>query len=347
MILGIFLSPGDSLTKQKQSGQLDRLIKYYLSTYVKHFNYIYLFSYGDYNQYFNLPNKVILIPKPKYIPNYLYQLILPLIYQTIIHKIDIFRVFQAPGGLPAVISKIIFKKPYIVSNNYDYIRFAQVENKFILAFVLRLIVPLILKHADKIITPKVIPNGVDPQLFKPSKRLQKKYLVLSIGRLVNQKNYKLLLKVISLSKFKSKIKLIIIGKGLLKTELVILARKLKVNLQIIPNLNHAQLVSWYQKANVFALTSKIEGQPKVLLEAMSCACACLTTAFSGNIIKDEVTGLIGVGQNQLSKKLDQLLSDSLLREKLGLKARQLIINQYNLKKLLIKEVKLIKLCVKS
>ena len=56
MILGIFLSPGDSLTKQKQSGQLDRLVKYYLSIYSKHFKRIYLFSYGDSDKTLNLPN---------------------------------------------------------------------------------------------------------------------------------------------------------------------------------------------------------------------------------------------------------------------------------------------------
>jgi len=341
MNLGIFLSPGDSLTKQNQSGQLDRLVKYYLSVYAKHFDRIHLFSYGDSGQSFALPKNLTLIPKPGLIPNYLYQLILPFLHREIIRTIDVFRVFQAPGGLPALTSKILFKKPYVISNNYDYVRFAQVENRPFLANLLKLIVPLILKHAGKIINPKIIPNGVDPLVFTPNRIKQEQYLILSIGRLVRQKNYELLIKTVSSSRFKNKIKLIIIGKGPLQEQLLTLAEKLKVNLQIISNVEYAQLVSWYQKATVFALTSRVEGQSKVLLEAMSCACACLTADFIGNMTENNVTGLIGANFRQLARQLDRLLSDPDLNRTLGRQARRLVVKQFDLKKMVQKEIKLL------
>ena len=79
MKLGIFLSPGDSLAQQKQTGQLERLIDYYLKPYTRQFERVLIFSYGDKGFKTNLPNRVKLIPKPKFIHNYLYQLIMPLI----------------------------------------------------------------------------------------------------------------------------------------------------------------------------------------------------------------------------------------------------------------------------
>lgn len=342
MNLGLFLSPGDSLEKQKQSGQLDRFLKYYLQPYSKEFKQIYLFTYGDRGRHYPLPANLTLISKPKLIPTYLYQLIMVFIHWKIIKTIDINRVFQVPGGLSTVISKIFFKKPYVVSNNYDYVYFAKIEHRPILAKLLGLIVPLVLRHAHKIITPSVIPNGVDPLVFKPKLVKQEKYLVLSVGRLVRQKNYELLIKVISLSRFNNKIKLVIIGNGPLQLRLENLAQNLKINLKIMPNVQYQDLLVWYQKAAVFALTSQIEGQPKVLLEAMSCACSCLTTPFSGNIVKDDYSGLVGVNLQELAEKLDRLLSDSALNQQLGRQARQQIRDNFDIRKLIAREIKLLK-----
>lgn len=354
MKLGLFLSPGDCLLKQLKTGQLERFVKYYLEPYSKKFDCIYLFTYNDFDQKFTLPDKVILIPKPNLIPNYLYQILLPFIHFKIIKNIDINRVFQSTGGLPALIGKIFFHKPYVVTYGYDYVRFAQIEQQQILAKIFSLIIPLILRHADKIIITfknslsyyktVTIHNGVDPSVFKPGKKSREKYLVLSVGRLVNQKNFEWLINTISLSQFKSKIKLVIIGLGPLQHQLISLGKKLQVNLTITPNVNHTQLVNWYQKASVFALTSRIEGQVKVLLEALSSGVACLTTPFIGNMIENKVTGLIGVNSRQFATLLDQLLSNQVLSRTLGRQARSIIIKHFDLKKLVQKEIKLLKSC---
>src|SRR3990167_8462119 len=176
MKLGLFLSPGDSLLKQLTTGQLERFIRYYLKPYAEKFDRIYLFTYNDSGQKFPLPAKVFLVPKPKLLPNYLYQLILPWWHFKIIQSIDVNRVFQSPGGLPALMSKIFFSKPYVVTYGYDYVRFAQIEKQAFLAKIFSLIVPLILRHADKIIITfnnslrhyptTTIHNGVDPRVFK-------------------------------------------------------------------------------------------------------------------------------------------------------------------------------------
>jgi len=354
MILGLFLSPGDSLTKQQKSGQLDRFINYYLKPYSKNFSKVYLFSYGDNNQQFKLPSNIILIPKPSFIPYQLHQLFLPFIHKNIIKTINIFRIFQAIGGLPA----LLIKKPFIVTYGYHYDKFAKVEGKPIKAKLLSWLIRPVLNSAGKIIiTSKenqqylqklnhekkiiLIPNGVDPQIFKSTQSKQLSYLILAIGRLTHQKNHQLLLKTISLSKFKNKIKLIIIGRGFLKRFLQSQANELDIKLEIIDKIDHKKLPQWYQKTAVFALTSKIEGQPKVLLEAMSSGCACLTANFTGNLIKDGQTGMIADSAEKLSKKLDVLLINQKLRLNLGRAAREEILKFFDIKKLIKKEIKLL------
>ena len=88
MKLGLLLTPGDSLKKQYQSGQLDRLVSYYLKPYAKDFDRVYLFSYADASFRSKLPPKVVLVPKPKLIPYRAYQLLLPFFYPRLISGIS-------------------------------------------------------------------------------------------------------------------------------------------------------------------------------------------------------------------------------------------------------------------
>ena len=78
-----------------------------------------------------------------------------------------------------------------------------------------------------------------------------------------------------------------------------------------------------------------------MLEALSSGCACLTTPFIGNMIKHQSTGLIGKNSRQLSVQLDLLLSDPKLSQNLGRQARQFIIDNFDLKKLVNQEIKLL------
>lgn len=357
MNLGLLLSPGDSLSKQEKSGQLDRLIKYYLTPYSLAFNKIYLFTYANDQNIGKLPNNVILITKPKIIPYQIYQFLIPIIHSEIIKQINIFRIFQAIGGIPM----LFINKPSVVTYGYHYHQFAKIEKKPIRAMLINLTTRPVLNKAQKIIVTSkenqkyltklgyqsklnLIKNGVDTTIFQPKRTKSSSFLILTVGRLTHQKNHQLLIEAISLSQYKTKLRLVIIGKGPLKTKLKKLAFKHQVSLRIIPKLPHYQLINWYQSALIFALTSTIEGQPKVLLEAMSSGCACLTTSFEGNLIKDNHTGLIAKNPLNLAKKLDQLISSEKLRHRLQQTSRQYIIKNHHLPKLVIKEIKLLKSC---
>ncbi len=354
MNLGILLSPGDSLEKQKQSGQLNRLVEYYLKPYSKNFKKIYLFS-CDHRQFkLKLPKNTTIIPKPKLIPYHVYQFLIPFIYPSVVNQINVFRVFQTVGGLPL----LFINKPFVVTYGYHYHQFAQIEKKPFKSFLIKQSIKPILNKANSIIITStenkaylikkgynsklnLISNGVDTKLFKPGKK-RDQMSVLSVGRLTYQKNYNLLIKIISHSKFRSKLKLTIIGQGPLKPKLIKLAKELQVNLKVLNPVNHLLLVKYYQKASIFALTSKIEGQPKVLFEAMACGCATLTTPFPGNIIINKKTGLIANTTKSLVNGLDVLLSNPKLSIKIGQEARRDIQKKFQIQDQVKKEIRLLK-----
>ena len=99
---------------------------------------------------------------------------------------------------------------------------------------------------------------------------KKKYLnIINVGRLTEQKDQITILRAINNLKNKLKIKLIIIGRGKEKNNLIdfISQNKLKKIIQIKdPNKN---VYSYLKSADIFILSSKYEGLPNVLLEALT------------------------------------------------------------------------------
>ncbi|HIP33479.1 MAG TPA: glycosyltransferase family 4 protein [Bacteroidia bacterium] len=80
-----------------------------------------------------------------------------------------------------------------------------------------------------------------------------------------------------------------------------------------------------QKSSIFVLSSRYEGFPMVLIEAMSQGCACISfDCVSGpsEIINNEVDGLIVEDQNlyEMEKRILELIEDEKLRERLAISA---------------------------
>lgn len=108
-------------------------------------------------------------------------------------------------------------------------------------------------------------------------------VILGVGRLTLQKGFKHLIKAFSrISEKHPEAQLVILGDGPLKEELVTLATQLNIEDKLhfpgfIPN-----PFSWIQRARVFAMSSIYEGMPMVLLEALACSAAIVSTdCFSG------------------------------------------------------------------
>lgn len=358
MNLGIMFSIGGSLTEYKTNGQLERLI-FYLNSYTKAFEKIYIFSYR--NEKFPLPKNCILIPNKYNIHRYIYTFLMPFTEFKFIKNCSVLRITQITGATPGVISKILFKKPFIATYGFNYTEFAKTEGQTLIAKLINLFMPLWLLFADKIIVTNkkiekslekikdkiiYIPNGVDTNLFKyhpRNKPLDKN--IIFVGRLAKQKNLGCLLKAAS-----NKINLLFIGSGPDKNTLIKLSKKLKVNLKILPFKPLSKIPGYFKKADIFVLPSIIEGHPKVILEAMSTGLPVIGAESEG--IKEIINNKNGLlfksnDQNDLAEKIHKLLSDKVLYETISKEGAEFVNRQYSLSILLNQEIKLLKsLCKK-
>lgn len=91
-----------------------------------------------------------------------------------------------------------------------------------------------------------------------------------------------------------------------------------------------ELVSMYANSRIFINTSTISPVPSALLEAMSCGCACVTTAtcMIPEIVENGVNGFITNDEKEMRDYLELLLRDEDLATRLGEAARQTIIDKF-------------------
>lgn len=91
--------------------------------------------------------------------------------------------------------------------------------------------------------------------------------------------------------------------------------------------NTNEIEKRYRSAEIFALPSRVEGFPLVLVEAMSQGCACVSFSMQGavlEIINNGEDGLIVEDGNleEFSAKLEQLISDAELRQQYSTNAKE-------------------------
>ena len=165
-----------------------------------------------------------------------------------------------------------------------------------------------------------IPNGVDTARFKPSDNkstLRKKFdlpetelILLSLGRLSEAKQPYKLIKVFSLvSKSIQNITLVIAGNGELLESTKRLAREKELrNVRFLGYVNHGRDVpDLYAGSDYYIMTSKWEGQPLTLLEAMASGLPCIVSDIPALRIVEEVKCGIAVDFNSIETAASQII----------------------------------------
>ena len=100
---------------------------------------------------------------------------------------------------------------------------------------------------------------------------------LSIGRLTAQKDFAALLKSFAIVRKQLSARLIILGEGELRSDLESLARDLKIaEFVSLPGFV-SNPYAYLKAANAFILSSRWEGLPTVLIEALACGCPAIAT----------------------------------------------------------------------
>jgi GalNAc-alpha-(1->4)-GalNAc-alpha-(1->3)-diNAcBac-PP-undecaprenol alpha-1,4-N-acetyl-D-galactosaminyltransferase len=154
--------------------------------------------------------------------------------------------------------------------------------------------------------------------------------VITVGRLVRQKGLDVLLKAwAKVAEAVPGWRLAIIGGGPLEGELKALATALNIE-DSVDFMGHvADPFPWLRSAEFFVLTSRFEGTPNALLEAMACGLSAVVSDASPGPCEligsgEDAAGLI-VGVEDADATADaivRLARDEDLRRRLGLAARE-------------------------
>lgn len=183
--------------------------------------------------------------------------------------------------------------------------------------------------AKEVITEKtgnenvvVIPNPVKQVSLIPN--VEKQNIIISVGRLVQEKGHKYLLEAFS-KLYENTWKLVILGDGPLRDELQDYAKELKIDDYLYMPGSVKNVDEWLSKSSIFAFTSVSEGFPNALVEAMAAGLPCVSfdcDAGPRDIIKDGINGFLSplYDVESLFQKIRLLIENPQLRLEIGFKA---------------------------
>ena len=198
---------------------------------------------------------------------------------------------------------------------------------------------------------EVIPPGVDLDIFKPSekdKTLLKELslpdiskIILTVCRLSHEKNLEMLIR--AFDKINSKdTYLVIVGDGFERTYLEQLVKQLNLTNKTRFVGNRKDIVRFYSIADVFVLPSTYEGFGQVFLEAMASRVPCIglkpdypnVMVACDEIVRDGRTGYLADSYSidDLTEKIEKIISDDDLRDKLGAESRKVCEEEYTWEK---------------
>lgn len=181
---------------------------------------------------------------------------------------------------------------------------------------------------------RCVPNCIDTAIFAPVPSTPKSTDVLAVGRLHPEKRLSLL---VAAAAAIPGLRLTLVGDGPDRPALEAEASRCGVALQILPHVPNEHLPHLYRGCRVFAIVSVREGNPKSLLEAMACGCACIGVDAPGirNLIHDGSTGILSAPTPQaITAAIHTLRSDPALCNRLGCAAREQVVRDNSLPRIL-------------
>lgn len=132
--------------------------------------------------------------------------------------------------------------------------------------------------------------------------------IVSVGRLIPQKNHELLLKAFAIFvRNHPDYSLYIYGEGISRKKLELLSRNLGITDNIhLPGVKK-NIFHEIENAEIFILSSNFEGMPNTLIEAMCLGVPCISTKVSGaiDLINNGINGFL-VDVNDVSALADRM-----------------------------------------
>lgn len=206
-------------------------------------------------------------------------------------------------------------------------------------------------HPERI---AAIPNGVDPDIFRPADRGERNELrrrlnlgegpvTAFVGGLVPRKGVHHLLACWPevLSRFPGA-ELLLIGPtypeypGLEEYTKQLLGAikdpRMRDSVKLLGRLTQPELVDRLRAADVFVFPSEREGMPNALLEAMACGLPCAVSRFEGlndSVGRDNLELRVVDSHEHLASTIRELLGDPDFSDRLGAAARRHVAGRYD------------------
>lgn len=162
-----------------------------------------------------------------------------------------------------------------------------------------------------------LPKGADPD----------KKWIIGMGRLEYQKNFELLISAFhKLADKYSDWQLLIFGEGTLRTKLEKMILSFGLTDRVLLLGVTSNPISILKKSELFVLSSRFEGLPLVLLEALACGLAVISTdcpSGPSEVIQGGINGILVPSENicKLAQIMDYLMSNDEERHNLSRQAR--------------------------
>ena len=186
----------------------------------------------------------------------------------------------------------------------------------------------------------VIPSGIDIKKFygsnslkKKAKEIRKKYkindddfIIGSVGRVAEEKSFdKIIYNLVDLVKSNDKIKFMLIGDGPDLNNLKELAKKLKVEKNIIFTglIDYNEVPSYYQAFDVMVSFSTTETQGMTIVEGLAASkpVVCIDDFSFRSMVQNNFNGFIFKNDEQYKKYILDLLYDKELYKTMSMNAK--------------------------
>ncbi|HLK56447.1 MAG TPA: glycosyltransferase [Chthonomonadaceae bacterium] len=156
----------------------------------------------------------------------------------------------------------------------------------------------------------VVPSGIVPPVLRPEARAETRQalglapeapLLLCVGRLGPEKRVDILLRAVAILRKRrlppplDDFRLALVGDGQTRKELEMLARDLELGNRVVfvGAQPHTTIGDWYAAGDIFVMSSPVETQGLVLVEAMAAGLPCIAADYGGarEVVVSHETGL--------------------------------------------------------
>lgn len=256
-------------------------------------------------------------------------------------KPDIIISFSSRTNIYSIIANFFYDSPLIISerndpnsdpNQWYYKLLRKIIYRFSDGFVFqtngaqKFFSKNIQERSVVIQNPVFINSAITKEKLK-----EKEKSIVSVGRLAQQKNHRLLIDAFSAlgDEFKD-YKLIIYGEGNKRDELETYIALKKLNDRVSLPGRFKDIHTRIINSSLFILSSDYEGMSNALMEAMALGIPCISTdcpiGGSSDLIENRKNGLlVSVGNKcELTSAMEELLKDTYLSERISTEAKNIL-----------------------